>query len=63
MLISVEGAGKSQLERDQASMEDASALSHCSLLRNPRPKPTGVLVRCREEETNCWFSNFRDVPF
>jgi hypothetical protein len=37
------GTGKSQLETHQESMKDALVLSLCSLLRNPRPKPTGVL--------------------
>jgi hypothetical protein len=61
MLISVEGAGENQLEPDEESMGDISVLSHCSLLRNPWPKPTGVLEHCREEETNCWFSIFLGV--
>jgi hypothetical protein len=33
-------------------------LSRLSLLRNPWPKPTGVLEYCREEETSCWLSIF-----
>jgi len=48
MLISVEGTGKNQLKPDQRSMGDAPVLSHCSLLLNPRPKPTGVLEHCHE---------------
>ena len=36
-------------------------LSHCSLLKNPRPKPTGVLEHGREGEINCLFSIFRGV--
>ena len=43
-------------------MGDAPLLSHCSLIRNPLPKPTGVLEHCREGETNCWFSTFRAFP-
>ena len=46
-----------------AEQGDAIVLSHCSLLRNPRTKPTGVLEHCREGETNCWFSIFRGVSF
>jgi hypothetical protein len=38
-------------------------LSHCSLLRNPWPKPTGVLKHCREGEIDCWGSIFRGVSF
>jgi len=41
----------------------SSVLSHCSLLRNPWPKPTGVLEHRREGETNRWFSVFREVSF
>ena len=33
-------------------MGDAPLLSHCSLLRNSLPKPTGVLEHCREWETS-----------
>jgi len=35
MLISVEGAGKNQLETSQERMGDDAVLSHCSLLKNP----------------------------
>ena len=38
------------------SMEDVPVMSHCSLLRNHWPKPTGVLDHYRARETNCWFS-------
>ena len=34
----------------------APMLPHCSLLRNPLPKPTGVLEHRREWKTKCWFS-------
>jgi len=44
-------------------MEDAPVSSHCSLLRNNLPKPTGVLQHCFDGETNCWFSIFRSVSF
>jgi hypothetical protein len=37
------------------SMGDAAVSSHCSLLRNPRPKAAGVLEHCREGESNRWF--------
>ena len=30
------------------TMGDATVLLHCSLLRNPRLKPAGVLEHCRE---------------
>jgi len=58
MLISVEGRGKSQLEPGEESMGNAPVSSHCSLVRNPWPKPTGVLEHCREGDFNCWFSVF-----
>jgi hypothetical protein len=63
MLISVEGAGKNQLEPIQERMEITSVLSHCSLLRNLLTKPTGVLEHCLEGETKCWFSVFLSVYF
>jgi len=62
MLILVEGTGKNLLEPGQDSMGDPPVLSHCSLLRNPGPKPTAVLEHCREGETNCRFSIFRAFP-
>ena len=58
MLISVEGTGKNQLESGNESMGNVPVLSHCSMLRNPWPKPTGMLKHCRERETSCWFSVF-----
>ena len=54
MLIPVEGTGKNQLQPGVRG--SATVLSHCSLLRNPRPKPAGVLEHCREREPNGWFS-------
>jgi len=39
ILISVKKTGKNQLEPGQESMGDGPLLSHCSLLRNFRPKP------------------------
>jgi len=63
MLISIQGTGKNQLDPVQKSIGDASALSHCSLLRNPLPKATGVLEHCREVEINCWFPIFWGVTF
>ena len=33
-------------------------LSHCSLLRNPRQKPTDVLEHCREGEIKFLIANF-----
>jgi len=63
MMNSVEGTDKNQLQPGQDSKWDAPVLSHCSLLRNPLPKPTCVLEHCREEETICWFSIFRGVSF
>ena len=39
-------------------MGEAPVLSHCSLLRNPWPTPTGVLEHCRVGETSCWFFPF-----
>jgi len=55
MLISVEGTGKCQVEPGQESMEDSPVLSHCTWLKNPWPKPTGVLEHCRERGTNFRF--------
>jgi hypothetical protein len=52
MLISVERTGKNELQPGLENMEDAPMLSHCSMLRNTRPKPTGVLEHCREGEFN-----------
>jgi hypothetical protein len=63
LLISVQGMGKNQLEPSKESMGDAPVLSHCSLLTDPWPKPTGVLEHCHEGETSCWFSISRVVYF
>jgi len=52
MLISAEGTDKYRLEPGREGMGDATVLLHCSLLRNPCPKSTGVLEHCRERETN-----------
>jgi hypothetical protein len=62
-LISVELKDKNQLEPVQAIMRNVSVLSHCSLLRNPLTKPTGVLEHFREEESNSCFSIFLGVSF
>jgi len=48
MLISVKGTNKNQLAPGKESMGEAPGLSHCSLLRNPLPKPTVALENCRE---------------
>jgi len=48
MLISVEGTVKNQLQPGQESVWDSPVLWHCSLLRKPWPKPTGVLEHCHE---------------
>jgi len=51
MLPSVYETDKIQLKAGKESTgEDAPILSRCSLLRNPWPKPTGVLKQCREGE-------------
>jgi hypothetical protein len=63
MLIIVEETGKDQLEKGRGSMWNAPVLSLCSLIRNPLPKPTGVLERCRAGENNYWFFIFRGVSF
>ena len=55
--------GKNQMEPGQESMGEATVLSHCSSLRNPWPKVTGVLEQCREGESNCWFSIFQGITF
>jgi len=52
MLISIEVVGKNQPESGLESMGDSPVLSHCSLLRNPGPKQTGVMEHCCEGENN-----------
>jgi len=54
---------KKQLQPGQESMGDAPVLLHCSLLRNPWPKLTGVLEHCFEIETKCWFFIFQGISF
>jgi len=54
MLISVQ-VGKNQLDWAQESTGYAPMLSHCSLLRNLWPKPTGVLEHYSKGDTNFWF--------
>jgi hypothetical protein len=51
------------MEAGQENMEDSPVSSHCSLLRNPQPKPAGVLEHCREGQTNCWFSILQGLSF
>jgi hypothetical protein len=51
VLLSVEGTDKNQLDACQEIMVFASVLSHCSLLRNPLSKPTGVLGLFKEKST------------
>jgi len=62
-VISFEGTGKNQLDPSQESVGNAPVLSFCYFLRNPGPKPTGVLEHCCEGETNFWFSIFRGISF
>ena len=52
MLILVEVTRKNQMKPDQERMGDTPVLPHCTLLRNPWSKPTGVLEHCSEGETN-----------
>jgi hypothetical protein len=59
IMISVDRTGKNQLNPGQESMRDAPVFPHCSSLKIPSPKPTGVLEHCREVETNGWFCIFR----
>ena len=40
---------------------DAPLLSHCTLLRNPWPKPTTVLEHCCEGEMSCLVRHFLGV--
>jgi len=61
--LSVEGQVKISWNQAMESVGYAPVFSHCSLLRNPRLKPTGVLEHCREGENSCWFSIFRGVSF
>jgi hypothetical protein len=63
MLISVKKTGKNQTEPCQDNMGDAPVLLYCYFLRNPLPKPTGVLEHCREGETNCQFYIFLSISF
>ena len=58
VLVSVQETGAHQPQPGQESMGDAPVRSPCSLIRNPRPKPTGTLGHCREGETDWWFSIF-----
>jgi hypothetical protein len=51
--VSGEETVKNQLEPGQNSIGDTPMLSHRSLLRNPSPKPTGVLEHCCEGENIC----------
>jgi hypothetical protein len=44
-----------QLQTYHTSMGNVPVLSHRSLLRNPWPKPTGVLEHCREGEIDSQF--------
>jgi hypothetical protein len=55
MLISFDGTSKYQLQSIQESMEDASVVSLCYLLRNPSLKPTRVLEHYHEGEIKFWF--------
>jgi hypothetical protein len=57
MLIPIEVVGKNQPESGLESMGDAPVLSHCSLLRNPGRKQTGVLEHCREGEKHLHISD------
>jgi hypothetical protein len=59
----IERTGKNHLDPGQETTREAPVFQHCYLLRNASPKPTGVVEHCREGETNCWFSVFRDVSF
>jgi hypothetical protein len=49
---------KYQLEPGEECMGDTPVLSHRSLLRNPWPKPAGVLEHCHEGNPNRRFSIF-----
>jgi hypothetical protein len=62
-VISFEGTGKNQLDLSQESVGDAPVLLLCYFLRNPGPKPTGVLEHCCERETKFWFFIFRGFSF
>jgi len=53
------------MDPGQENKADSPVLSHCSLLRSPQPKPTGVLEHCRSPwatmgpssgETNCVYA-------
>jgi hypothetical protein len=46
----IEGTDKNKLQPDQLSTGYTTVLSHCPLLRNTLPKPTGVLEHCHEEK-------------
>jgi hypothetical protein len=53
MLISVEGKGKKINWSQIRKVCGYSTVVILFFLRNPSPKPTGVLEHCREGETNC----------
>jgi hypothetical protein len=57
----VEGTYKNNLQPSQDSTGHTTMLSHCTLLRNMWPNPTGVLEHCHEGETNRWVSIYRGV--
>jgi len=46
----------------QESTGDAAVLSHCSLLRNPWPKPTDVLAIVMKEKPTVGLPFFRTFP-
>ena len=60
--MSVKGKYKNQLEPGQESMANGPVFSHCSLLRNPLPKPTGVLEHYRRGGTKCFSPFWGEFP-
>jgi len=62
MLISVEEKVKISWTKS-GDYGRCSSVVTISVLKNPRPKPTGVLEHCREGETKSWFSFLGGVSF
>jgi len=58
----IRGKVKNRLEPGEEIMGNATVMSHCSLLRNPLPKPAGVLEHSLDEKTNCVSLIFGAIP-
>jgi hypothetical protein len=63
MLILMYGTNKYHLDSGQEIMGDAAVLAHCSSLRSPWQKPTGVLEHCCEKKPNVGSPFFGAIAF